>query len=203
MPNAERRDSRPGGVKKKLISLISYRSPLERLHDHAAHSLSFIYPLECVEHPVKMSTAFSTSVNTDKADFAVDSRPITAPATETATGGPTSAESSDGPATKCDAEDEKDGEKNSSVQDEAPDTPPEYLAGLKLFTVMSGITVVMMLAMLDITIISTAIPQITSDFNRLEDIGWYVGAYQLASATVQPLTGKMYTYFSTKVRLDC
>lgn len=44
-----------------------------------------------------------------------------------------------------------------------------------------------------------AIPQITSDFHRLEDVGWYVGAYQLASATIQPLTGKLYTFFSTKV----
>jgi hypothetical protein len=44
-----------------------------------------------------------------------------------------------------------------------------------------------------------AIPQITSDFHRLEDVGWYVAAYQLASSTVQPLTGKIYTYFNTKV----
>lgn len=46
-----------------------------------------------------------------------------------------------------------------------------------------------------------AIPQITSDFHRLEDVGWYVAAYQLSSSTVQPLTGKIYTYFNTKVRL--
>ncbi|CAI6094319.1 unnamed protein product [Clonostachys chloroleuca] len=73
-----------------------------------------------------------------------------------------------------------------------------YLAGLKLFILMGGLTVVMFLAMLDMAIIGTAIPQISSDFHRLQDVGWYIGAYQLASATVQPLTGKAYTYFSTK-----
>jgi hypothetical protein len=39
----------------------------------------------------------------------------------------------------------------------------------------------------------------TSDFKTLTDVGWYVGAYQLASATLQPFTGKLYTYFSSKV----
>ncbi|VUC29862.1 unnamed protein product [Clonostachys rosea] len=73
-----------------------------------------------------------------------------------------------------------------------------YLEGIKLFIVMSGLTVLMFLVMLDISILGTAIPQITSDFKRLQDVGWYVSAYQLASATVQPLTGKFYTYFSTK-----
>ncbi|GJN81907.1 hypothetical protein PLIIFM63780_005443 [Purpureocillium lilacinum] len=72
------------------------------------------------------------------------------------------------------------------------------LSGPKLLLVMAGVAVVILLAMLDISIISTAIPQITSDFHRLEDVGWYVGAYQLASATVQPLTGKLLSYFSSK-----
>ncbi|CAI6084298.1 unnamed protein product [Clonostachys chloroleuca] len=58
-----------------------------------------------------------------------------------------------------------------------------YLEGIKLFIVMSGLTVLMFLVMLDISILGTAIPQITSDFKRLQDVGWYVSAYQLASAT--------------------
>jgi MFS family permease len=43
-----------------------------------------------------------------------------------------------------------------------------------------------------------AIPKITSDFHSLEDVGWYGAAYQLASATLQPLTGKVYTNFNNK-----
>lgn len=73
-----------------------------------------------------------------------------------------------------------------------------FLDGFKLFLVMLGITVVFFLSMLDIAIIGTAIPKITSDFHTLNDVGWYVGAYQLACATIQPLTGKMFTYFSLK-----
>lgn len=63
-----------------------------------------------------------------------------------------------------------------------------------------------------------AIPRITSDFHSLPDVGWYGSAYLLAkyvvhfpalfnhtklngenSCSLQPLTGKFYTYFSYKV----
>jgi MFS family permease len=43
-----------------------------------------------------------------------------------------------------------------------------------------------------------AIPRITSEFHRLGDVGWYVGAYQLSSATMQPLTGKLFAHLSIK-----
>ena len=109
-----------------------------------------------------MSTTAGTTASTiasKKASFAADSRTI-ASETVTATGGPVAVGPSDEPATKRDADGEKgDGDdkntSSNSVQDEALDTTSEYLAGLKLFSVMSGITVVMMLAMLDMTIIST------------------------------------------------
>ncbi|KAL1798981.1 hypothetical protein ACET3X_003018 [Alternaria dauci] len=45
----------------------------------------------------------------------------------------------------------------------------------------------------------TAIPRITSEFHSLADVGWYIGAFTLASATLQPLSGKLYTHLSTKV----
>ncbi|CAH0041769.1 unnamed protein product [Clonostachys rhizophaga] len=85
---------------------------------------------------------------------------------------------------------------DAGAQDET-----RHLAGLKLFFAMTSITLLILLTMLDISIIGTAVPQITSDFHSLEDISWYSGAYQLASATVQPLTGKIYTYFSIKVHI--
>jgi len=46
--------------------------------------------------------------------------------------------------------------------------------------------------------IQQAIPAITTEFHSLPDIGWYVGAYTLAAAILQPLSGKLYTYFPTK-----
>ncbi|RAQ98940.1 sterol glucosyltransferase [Stemphylium lycopersici] len=45
---------------------------------------------------------------------------------------------------------------------------------------------------------SMAIPRITTEFHSLHDVGWYIGAYTLASATLQPLSGKLYMHFNNK-----
>ncbi|KAI1411837.1 putative MFS multidrug transporter [Hypoxylon sp. FL1857] len=74
----------------------------------------------------------------------------------------------------------------------------DYVTGYKLALLLFSVTTFFFLLMLDMSIISTAIPQITSDFHSLQDIGWYSGAYQLTSATLQPLTGKVYTRVSAK-----
>lgn len=43
-----------------------------------------------------------------------------------------------------------------------------------------------------------AIPKITNDFQSLKDVGWYGSAYQLSSAVLQPLAGKIYVNFKNK-----
>ncbi|KAI1121165.1 major facilitator superfamily domain-containing protein [Nemania abortiva] len=73
-----------------------------------------------------------------------------------------------------------------------------YPTAYKLLTILSGTSLIFFAVLLDQSILSTAVPQITSDFHSLPDVGWYSGAYQLTSATLQPLTGKMYTYFHMK-----
>ena len=75
----------------------------------------------------------------------------------------------------------------------------DYPTGLKLASILAGATMAYYLLFLDLAIISTATPAITTEFDALIDIGWYSGAYQLASAALQPLSGKIYTYFSLKV----
>ncbi|KAI1762733.1 putative MFS multidrug transporter [Hypoxylon sp. FL1150] len=74
----------------------------------------------------------------------------------------------------------------------------DYVTGYKLILLLFSVTTFFCLLMLDMSIISTAVPQITSDFHSLQDIGWYSGAYQLTSATLQPLTGKLYSRVSAK-----
>ncbi|KAI0514349.1 putative MFS multidrug transporter [Xylaria bambusicola] len=74
----------------------------------------------------------------------------------------------------------------------------EYISGYKLLAALVGIISAFFIVLLDFSIISTAIPYITSEFHRLQDVGWYGGAYQLSSAALQPLTGKFYTYLSAK-----
>ena len=45
---------------------------------------------------------------------------------------------------------------------------------------------------------ATAIPRITTDFNSLGDVGWYGSSYLLATTSLQPSFGKVYTYFNVK-----
>ncbi|KAK0616757.1 major facilitator superfamily domain-containing protein [Immersiella caudata] len=74
----------------------------------------------------------------------------------------------------------------------------KYLRGVRFIVVSMAITVVVLLTMIDTSIVSTAIPRITDEFHSLDDIGWYASIYQLASAALQPLTGKIYTKFNIK-----
>ncbi|RAH82442.1 efflux pump protein [Aspergillus japonicus CBS 114.51] len=78
------------------------------------------------------------------------------------------------------------------------DESHEYITGLKLFAVLASVTLAAFLMLLDGSIIGVAIPNITSQFHSLDDVGWYTAAYQLASAALQPLSGKVYTFYNTK-----
>lgn len=93
---------------------------------------------------------------------------------------------------------EEDSEKNlKEVQQVIREE--RYVAGFKLVCIIVPTTLAYFLVMLDGSIISTAIPQITSTFpDSLLDVGWYGSAYQLASSAIQPLSGKVYMYFNTK-----
>ncbi|KAE9376343.1 MFS general substrate transporter [Stipitochalara longipes BDJ] len=71
-------------------------------------------------------------------------------------------------------------EKNGSTQEGTlPLTEErEFLSGIKLLL---------------------AIPRITNQFHSIPDVGWYGSAYSLTSASLQPLTGKLYTNISSKI----
>lgn len=51
----------------------------------------------------------------------------------------------------------------------------------------------------DQTIIATAIPKITDEFDSLDDVGWYGASYLLTSSAFQLLWGKLFTIFSVKI----
>ncbi len=74
----------------------------------------------------------------------------------------------------------------------------ESVAGVKLVAIIASITLACFLMLLDTSILVTAIPSITTDFHSTTNIGWYGAAYQLASAVLQPLTGKLYANLNTK-----
>ncbi|KAL2674108.1 hypothetical protein Neosp_012554 [[Neocosmospora] mangrovei] len=93
--------------------------------------------------------------------------------------------------------------------DEAPSTAPmqttpeepTYPSGLRLGLLITSVFVAMFLVSLDRLIITTAIPQITDDFNAVTDIGWYGSAYLLTLCAFQLLFGKIYSFLSIKKTL--
>ncbi|KAK5452145.1 hypothetical protein LTS15_007209 [Exophiala xenobiotica] len=55
------------------------------------------------------------------------------------------------------------------------------------------------LVALDMTIVATAIPQITEDFHSLDQIGWYGSAFFLTTGSFQAAWGKLYKYTPLKI----
>ncbi|OHW98068.1 MFS multidrug transporter [Colletotrichum incanum] len=78
------------------------------------------------------------------------------------------------------------------------DPDEEYITGIKLILVLAALTFVVFLMLLDGSIITTAVPEITTAFNSLSDVGWYGAAYSLSGAALQPFAGKLYTHLRSK-----
>ncbi|KAI0967144.1 MFS gliotoxin efflux transporter glia [Xylaria arbuscula] len=74
-----------------------------------------------------------------------------------------------------------------------------YPSGLVLTIVTTGLLLSMFLVALDISIIATAIPSITSEFHSMADVGWYGSAFFLTLAAFQAFWGKAYKYYSLKL----
>jgi MFS transporter, DHA2 family, glioxin efflux transporter len=74
----------------------------------------------------------------------------------------------------------------------------QYITGFRLFLVMFTIFMSTLLASLEIGIISTAIPGITDEFHRLDDVGWYGSSTFLLAGASAPIWGKLYKYLSVK-----
>ncbi|KAK3360512.1 putative MFS multidrug transporter [Lasiosphaeria hispida] len=89
-------------------------------------------------------------------------------------------------------------DKADAASGDAPLEEYKYISGIRLYTVTGAVTLVVFLMLLDMSIIGTAVPRITTEFQSLGDVGWYGAAYNLSSAALQPLTGKIYTYFKVK-----
>ncbi|OOO04941.1 major facilitator superfamily MFS_1 [Aspergillus oryzae] len=71
-----------------------------------------------------------------------------------------------------------------------------YATPLRLTMIMCTLSLSTLIAALDLGIVATAIPEITSDFHALDHIGWYSGACFLLVGTTSAPWGKMYKYFS-------
>src|SRR5689334_5543771 len=72
----------------------------------------------------------------------------------------------------------------------------------RVAVVMSGLMMVMLLASLDQTIVSTALPTIVGDLGGLAHLSWVVTAYLLAVTVVTPLYGKLGDLYGRKIVLQ-
>ncbi len=72
----------------------------------------------------------------------------------------------------------------------------------RILVVVSGLMLVMLLASLDQTIVSTALPTIVRDLGGLDHLSWVVTAYLLAVTAVTPLYGKLGDLYGRKIVLQ-
>jgi EmrB/QacA subfamily drug resistance transporter len=80
--------------------------------------------------------------------------------------------------------------------------PTATAARPRVAVVMSGLMLVMLLASLDQTIVSTALPTIVGDLGGLAHLSWVVTSYLLAVTVVTPLYGKLGDLYGRKVVLQ-
>ncbi|QUC23421.1 uncharacterized protein UV8b_07662 [Ustilaginoidea virens] len=80
----------------------------------------------------------------------------------------------------------------------AQDDNNDYPTAWRLVLISVALCLSVFCMALDNTIIATAIPRITDQFNAIEDVGWYGSAYLLTTCAVQLIFGKLYTFYSVK-----
>jgi MFS family permease len=78
-------------------------------------------------------------------------------------------------------------------------TPPPALSQRQIWVIFSGLMLGMLLASLDQTIVSTALPTIVADLGGASHLSWVVTAYMLASTVTTQLWGKLGDLFGRKV----
>ena len=79
---------------------------------------------------------------------------------------------------------------------------PAPLQSRQVLIAFSGLVLVMLLAALDSTIVSTALPTIVSELGGLERLAWVVTGYLLAQTIVTPIYGKLGDLYGRKVVLQ-
>ncbi|KAL6927794.1 hypothetical protein ACO0SA_004417 [Hanseniaspora valbyensis] len=87
-------------------------------------------------------------------------------------------------------------ESESSKLVTEPTTPT--ISNYKRTVILMSMYLGIFLAALDVSVISTLLPHIASEFNALDKVTQIVSAYLLSSATVQPLYGKLSDIYGRK-----
>jgi len=90
-----------------------------------------------------------------------------------------------------------------TIGNKTTDTDPETAERTThLGWALAALMLTMLLAALDQTIVSTALPTITSDLGGLNELSWVVTAYLLASTASTPIWGKLSDLYGRKLMLQ-
>ena len=81
----------------------------------------------------------------------------------------------------------------------ADPVPLAPLSHRQILIAFSGLVLAMLLAALDSTIVSTALPTIVSELGGLEHLAWVVTGYLLAQTIVTPVYGKLGDLYGRKI----
>jgi EmrB/QacA subfamily drug resistance transporter len=84
----------------------------------------------------------------------------------------------------------------------APPRPPEAVPRRRVLIVIGALMLTMLLAALDQTIVSTALPTIVGELGGLNHLSWVVTSYLLAITIVTPLYGKLGDLYGRKIVLQ-
>ncbi|QIW97144.1 hypothetical protein AMS68_002662 [Peltaster fructicola] len=82
--------------------------------------------------------------------------------------------------------------------DEQAGEEVDYPKAMKLTLITIALCLSVFVMALDNTIIATAIPRITDEFQAINDVGWYGSAYLLCTCAFQLMYGKLFSFFSIK-----
>ncbi|TAQ90885.1 hypothetical protein B7494_g813 [Chlorociboria aeruginascens] len=81
---------------------------------------------------------------------------------------------------------------------EEQDDSGEYPDATRMVFIVVALVLSIFLVSLDLTIVATAIPKITDEFQGLDLVGWYGSAFFLTVGSFQSTWGKAYKYFPLK-----
>ncbi|KAF7538400.1 hypothetical protein G7054_g2975 [Neopestalotiopsis clavispora] len=93
------------------------------------------------------------------------------------------------------------------AQPEAEQEVQDYPHGFRLFVIILALVLGVLLVALDLaltcivgqyTIVATAIPKITVEFDGLQDVSWYGAAFFMTTGGFQNIWGKAFKYFPLK-----